>query len=82
MVNILREAGIPAFTRRARGFELPDFFGFGAREVLVRADRREEARRVLDPFDARPAPGVMPDQPTSHPCPPLNASSHPGVALA
>jgi hypothetical protein len=62
MVNILREAGIPAFTRRARGFELPDFFGFGAREVLVRADRWEEARRVLDPFDARPAPGVMPDE--------------------
>lgn len=61
MVNILREAGIPAFTRRARGFELPDFFGFGAREVLVRADQRDEARRVLDPFDARPAPGVMPD---------------------
>ncbi len=62
MVNILHEAGIPAFTRRARGFELPDFFGFGAREVLVRADRREEARRVLDPFDARPAPGVMPGE--------------------
>jgi hypothetical protein len=60
MVNILREADIPAFARRARGFELPDFFGFGAREVLVRADRRDEARRVLDPFDARPAPGMMP----------------------
>lgn len=62
MVNILREAGIPAYARRARGFELPDYFGFGAREVLVRADRREEARRVLDPFESRPAPGVMPDE--------------------
>ena len=61
MVNILREADIAAFARRAMGFELPDFFGFGAREVLVRADQLDEARLVLDPFDARPAPGRMPD---------------------
>ena len=62
MVNILRQADIPAFARRAVGFDLPDFFGFGAREVLVRADQLDEARRVLDPFAARPAPGRMPDE--------------------
>ena len=52
---------IPTIATIARAVA-PDYFGFGAREVLVRADRLEEARTVLDPFDARPAPGVMPDE--------------------
>jgi hypothetical protein len=57
IVNMLREADVPAYHRRTIGFDVPDFVGFGAREVLVRADRADEARALLDPFDWRPARG-------------------------
>ena len=58
IVNMLREADVPAFHRRTMGFDVPDFVGFGARAVLVRADRAEEARALLDPFEWRAAPGA------------------------
>jgi hypothetical protein len=60
VVNLLREADIPAYQRRAIGADVPDFFGFGARVVMVPADRVDEARALLDPFEWRDAPGEPP----------------------
>jgi len=51
IVNMLRDGGIPAYNRRTMAFDVPDFFGFGARVVLVPADRVAEARTLLDPFE-------------------------------
>ncbi len=60
VVNLLRDAGIPAYHRRTIGFDVPDFFGFGAREVMVRADQLLDARELLDPFRFQQAPGADP----------------------
>lgn len=57
IVNMLRDSGIPAYNRRSMAFDVPDFFGFGARVVLVPADRLDEARLLLDPFEWREAEG-------------------------
>lgn len=57
LVNMLRDGGIPAYSKRTMAFDVPDFFGFGARVILVPADRADEARTLLDPFDWHDAPG-------------------------
>lgn len=57
IVNMLRDSGVPAYHRRAMAFDVPDFFGFGARVVLVPEDRLDEARTLIDPFEWKAAEG-------------------------
>lgn len=57
LAEMLRQAGIPVFFRRTGGVDVPDMLAGGPRELMVPAERAEEARTVLDPFEWRPAPG-------------------------
>jgi hypothetical protein len=45
--GLLREAGIPALSRRSGGFDVPDFMAAGPRDVLVPEAAAELARDVL-----------------------------------
>lgn len=64
IVNLLREGDIPAYHRRGRGFDVPDFLALGPREVMVPQDRAADARRLLDaPGWRRPTPDGEPDEP-------------------
>ncbi|MFN8203686.1 MAG: hypothetical protein U0S48_14045 [Solirubrobacteraceae bacterium] len=45
--GLLLEEGIPSTTRRAAGFDVPDFLAAGPRDVLVAASGRDAAREVL-----------------------------------
>ena len=56
VVNILRDAGVPAYSRRSAAFDVPDFLAVGARLVLVPADRLEDAKALLNPADWTEAP--------------------------
>lgn len=49
LLSILREAEIPAMTRRTAGFELPDYLAAGRRDILVPAPYEAEARAALAP---------------------------------
>ena len=44
---LLLEEGIPSTTRRAAGFDVPDFLAAGPRDVLVAASGLDAARDVL-----------------------------------
>jgi len=44
---LLLEEGVPSTTRRAAGFDVPDFLAAGPRDVLVPASGAEVARDVL-----------------------------------
>jgi hypothetical protein len=44
---LLRDNGIPAMSRRAAGFDVPDFLAAGPRDILVPAEAAEAARDVL-----------------------------------
>jgi hypothetical protein len=46
--GLLTDAGIPSLTRRAPGFDAPDFLAAGPRDVLVPGSLVEEARQVLE----------------------------------
>jgi len=46
--GLLLEEGVPSTLRRTRGFDVPDMLAAGPREILVPADRAEEARDLLD----------------------------------
>lgn len=52
---LLLEAGIPSMTRRAGGFDVPDFLAAGPRDILVPESGAEAAREALAP------PSVPPD---------------------
>jgi hypothetical protein len=52
--GLLLEAGVPSMTRRARGFDVPDFLAAGPRDVMVPLAGMEPAREVL--LEARLAP--------------------------
>jgi hypothetical protein len=58
IVNLLHDGDIPAYHRRGRGFDVPDFLALGPREVMVPDDRAADARAVLDApgWQAPPAP--------------------------
>lgn len=58
VVNLLTDAHIPAYHRRGRGFDVPDFLALGPREIMVPRDRVDDARAVLDAPDWIPAPGA------------------------
>ena len=47
IAGLLLEAGIPSVTRRARGFDVPDFLAAGPRDVLVAEGGAEAAREAL-----------------------------------
>lgn len=48
MEGVLHNVGIPALTRRAAGFDVPDFLSAGPRDVLVPEPDFEEARQLLE----------------------------------
>jgi hypothetical protein len=48
MDGVLKDAGIPSLTRRAPGFDAPDFLAAGPRDVLVPGSLAEEAKQVLE----------------------------------
>ena len=45
--GLLLEEGVPSTTRRARGFDVPDFLAAGPRDVLVPESGADVARDVL-----------------------------------
>ncbi len=48
MEGILKDAGIPSLTQRARGFDAPDFLSAGPRDVLVPDSLLGEAKQILE----------------------------------
>ncbi len=60
LVNLLHDAAIPAYHRRGRGFDVPEFLALGPREVLVPHDRAADAQELLNAPGWTPAPGESP----------------------
>jgi hypothetical protein len=60
IVNLLHDADIPAYHRRGRGFDVPDFLALGPREVMVPHDRSDDARALLEAPGWEQAPGQPP----------------------
>ena len=60
--GLLLEEGVPSTTRRARGFDVPDFLAAGPRDVLVAQSAYEAAREVLLQAEllGEPPQGVRP----------------------
>ena len=52
--NLLLESGVPSLTRRAGGFDVPDFLAAGPRDILVPSGGAAAARDVL----GSPAPSA------------------------
>jgi hypothetical protein len=62
--GLLLEEGVPSTTRRARGFDVPDFLAAGPREILVPASGADAARDILLQADLGSAlPGSVGDAP-------------------
>jgi hypothetical protein len=53
--GMLLEEGVPSTTRRAAGFDVPDFLAGGPRDVLVAASGYDTAREVLLQAEIEPA---------------------------
>lgn len=49
LLALLRDAEIPAYYGRTRGFDVPDMLAAGPRDILVPAHLELEARDVLQP---------------------------------
>jgi hypothetical protein len=49
--GLLLEEGIPSMTRRAPGFDVPDFLAAGPRHILVPESGVQAAREALQPAD-------------------------------
>ena len=59
--GLLRNAGIPALSRRSGGFDVPDFLAAGPRDILVPEAAAADAREILGEVVERreePAPGA------------------------
>ena len=56
VVDILRQDGIPGFSRRSMGVDVPEFQVYGARVILVPAERAQEARALLDSIEGGDEP--------------------------
>jgi hypothetical protein len=52
--GLLLEAGVPSLSRRAGGFDVPDFLAAGPRDVLVPESGVQTAREVLLQADLAP----------------------------
>ena len=62
--GLLLEEGVPSTTRRARGFDVPDFLAAGPRDILVPASGADAARDILLQADLGAAlPGRVGDTP-------------------
>jgi hypothetical protein len=57
---LLLEEGIPSMTRRAGGFDVPDFLAAGPRDVLVPESGAEAAREALAAPEETLAPADEP----------------------
>jgi hypothetical protein len=58
--DLLRQEGIPSLSRRAGGFDVPDFLAAGPRDVLVPASAAEAAREILgEVAPAEPPPSTL-----------------------
>ena len=57
IAGLLLEAGVPSLSRRAGGFDVPDFLAAGPRDVLVPAGGADVAREVLGERGRRPRRG-------------------------
>jgi hypothetical protein len=53
---LLLEEGIPSMSRRAGGFDVPDFLAAGPRDVMVPESGAKVARDALFAADIAPAP--------------------------
>jgi hypothetical protein len=60
IAGMLLEEGIPSVSRRAGGFDVPDFLAAGPRDILVAASGADAARDVLKVDPERPR---MPREP-------------------
>ena len=60
---LLLEEGIPSMTRRAGGFDVPDFLAAGPRDVLVPESGAQAAREVLEPPRDGPDPSASAQEP-------------------
>jgi hypothetical protein len=49
LLSLLRDAEIPAYYGRTRGFDVPDMLAAGPRDILVPAHLEADARAVLQP---------------------------------
>jgi hypothetical protein len=58
--NLLLEEGVPSLTRRAGGFDVPDFLAAGPRDIFVPSSGADAARDILG-SDQR-APSRLPPQ--------------------
>jgi hypothetical protein len=54
--NLLLEERVPSVSRRAPGFDVPDFLAAGRRDILVPASYAQVARDVLLQGDPEPHP--------------------------
>ena len=59
IAGLLLEAGVPSVTRRARGFDVPDFLAAGPRDVMVPQAGAEPARELLYQADLGPKEGTV-----------------------
>lgn len=53
LVDMLRQAGIPALVRRTT-MDVPEMLAGGPREILVHREHLDDARAVLGDGEARP----------------------------
>jgi len=61
--GLLLEAGVPSLSRRAGGFDVPDFLAAGPRDVLVPAGGADVARELL----GQRAPAELPPRAPARP---------------
>lgn len=59
--GLLLEYGIPSMTKRAGGFDVPDFLASGPRDILVPASGEEAARNVLGDMATGDLSAAAPD---------------------
>ena len=60
IAGLLLEAGVPSLSRRAGGFDVPDFLAAGPRDVLVPESGVETALATLHRADVEPAAALPP----------------------
>jgi hypothetical protein len=59
--GLLLEYGIPSMTKRAGGYDVPDFLASGPRDILVPSSAEEAARNVLGDMAAGDVSAAAPN---------------------
>jgi hypothetical protein len=54
LVDILRQADIPAYARRHSSGDVPEMMAAGPHEVVVPEDRAADAHALVDPIEEDP----------------------------